>query len=118
MRRINAAAGLALQYRMAGDQLAVLVNPQLGGVMLDLERPAPGGVRDGVEVAPDRYHPVLADPALYRQHRAVGDCRKLFQMGNFLGEGLVYHAPRGGVNTRIDGALRRGLPQDRPTAGA
>jgi len=98
---IDAASGLALQLRMAGDQLAILVDQQFCGVILDLERPAPSGVRDGIEVATNRDHPVLAHPALHRQHGAVRDLRERRQMGNFLGKGVINHAPGGGVNARI-----------------
>ena len=54
MGRIDTAAGLAFQDRMAGDQLPVLEDPQFCHVMLDLERPAAGGIGNGIEVAADR----------------------------------------------------------------
>lgn len=41
MGRIDSAQDLAFEHGMPGDQLPVLEDPQLGGVMLDLEHPAP-----------------------------------------------------------------------------
>ncbi len=53
---IDEAPGLAFQHRMAGDELAVCVDPKLSGVMLHLERAAPFAVGNGVEIAPNRDH--------------------------------------------------------------
>ena len=101
MRRVDAAPRFAFQNRMTSDQLAVLVDPQFGGVMLDLERAPPGSIGNGIEVTADRDHSVLAQPPFDRQHRAVGCCRKRFEAGLFLRKGLVHHAPGGGVNSRV-----------------
>ena len=86
---------------MAGDEMPVLEDAQFGRVMLDLERPSPGGAGDGVEVAAHRDHPVLADPPFDRKHGIVGDCRQRRQARRFLREGFVDDPARCGVNARI-----------------
>ena len=89
MSGIDAAAGFAFKNRMARDQLPVLEDPQLLGVMLNLEGPATGGVGHGIEVSANRDHPLLAHPALDRQHGAVRDHRKRLQTGLLFGERRV-----------------------------
>jgi Sulfotransferase family len=53
MRRIGAALGAAFEQRMAGDQAAILEDPHLPRVVLDLDDALPGGGRDAVEIAAD-----------------------------------------------------------------
>lgn len=101
MSGIDTAAGLAFQNRMAGNQLSVLEDPKLLGVVLDLEGPAAGGVGHGIEVAADRDHSLLAHPPFDRQHGAVGDRRKRLQAGLLLGEGRVYHPSGRGMDPGI-----------------
>ena len=56
---------------MAGNENAVFKYPQLGHVMLHLQRAAPGGVRHGIEIAADGDHAFLGNTPLDSQHRAV-----------------------------------------------
>ena len=71
MAGIDTTLVLAFQHRMAGDQLAILENPNLGWVVLDLDDPTPRGVGNAVLIAAYRNHAFLADAAFDRQNRIV-----------------------------------------------
>lgn len=101
MARINAALVLALDHRVPGNQRSILEYLKLGHMMLDLKCPTPRGIGHRVEVAANRDHAFLADPALNCQHRAVGIGRQRLQGREFLGESLVNHALRCGVDARV-----------------
>ena len=62
MAGIDPALVLALQHRMARDQLAVLEDPNLGGMVLDLDDPPPCGVRNTVLVASRLTFEVAEEP--------------------------------------------------------
>ena len=81
MAGIDAALVLALQHRMAGDQMAVLEDPNLGRMVLNLNDPPPCRVGDAVLVATNRDHAFLADPPFHGEHRIVG-ARRQGKQGN------------------------------------
>ena len=97
MRRIGAALVAAFEQRMAGDQQAVLEDPHLPRVVLDLDDALPGGVGNAVEIAADRDHALVADPPLDGEHRAVRDGGMGDEGGLLLGEVLLDDAAGGGV---------------------
>jgi len=101
MRRIGAALVAAFEQRMAGDQPAVLEDPHLPRVVLDLDDALPGGVRDAVEIAADRDHSLVADPPLDGEHRAVRDGRMGDEGGLLLGEVLLDDAAGGGMDPGV-----------------
>ena len=51
MAGIDPSLVLALQHGMAGDQLAILEDPDLGRMVLDLDDPPPRGVGNAVLIA-------------------------------------------------------------------
>jgi hypothetical protein len=84
-----------------GDQHAVLEDPDLLGVALDLDDALPRGVGDAVEVAAHRDHALVADAPLDGEHGAVGDSGVRDQRGPLLGEVRVDDAAGGGVDAGV-----------------
>jgi hypothetical protein len=72
MGRVDAPAVAALEEGMRGDQHAVLEDPHLLGVALDLDHALTRCVGDAVEVAADRDHALVADPPLHGEHALYG----------------------------------------------
>ena len=66
--------------------LPVFEDADLVGRAVHLDRPAPSGVGDAVEIAVDRHHTVLGDPALQAQHGLEWAGRQRLQAGTLLGE--------------------------------
>ncbi|RFC61762.1 hypothetical protein DYI37_19585, partial [Fulvimarina endophytica] len=64
MARCYTALLTAFQYRMSGDQNAVLEDLDLVGELVHLHDPATRGVRNAVEVAVDADHAVPTEAAL------------------------------------------------------
>lgn len=77
MAGIDPSLVLALQHGMAGYELTILEDPNLDRVVLDLDDPPPGGVRNAVLIATHRHHAFLADAAFDRQHSVVGTATML-----------------------------------------
>lgn len=101
MAGIDPALVLTLQHRMAGDQLAIFEDPDLGWVVLDLYDPPPRGVGHAVLVAPDGDHAFLADPPFHGQHRIVGLGRQGHKLRLFLGIMLIHDPLGGGMHAGI-----------------
>ena len=99
--RVDPALVAPLQDGVAGDEPAVLEDPDLLGVALDLDDALPRGVGDRVEVAAHQDHALVADAPLDGEHGAVGDGRVRDQRRPFLGKVLVDHAPGGGVDAGV-----------------
>ena len=97
MAGIDALLVLALQHRMAGDQPAVLEDAHLGRVVLDLDDPAPGRIRNAVLIAADGDHAFVADPALDGQDRVIGPAWQSHEMRLLLHKMLVDNPLRGGM---------------------
>ena len=76
MAGIDPSLVLALQHGMAGDQLAIFKDQNLGRVVLDLDDPPPRGIGNTVLIAAYRDHAFLADTAFDRQHSVVGAARQ------------------------------------------
>ena len=100
MAGIDPSLVLALQHGMAGDQLAILEDPNLGRVVLDLDDPPPRGVGNAVLIATHRHHAFLADAAFDRQHSVVGTARQGQKMGLFLGKILIHDPICGGMHPK------------------
>ncbi len=101
MAGIDTLLVLAFEHWMAGDQLPVLEDAYLCRVVLNLDYPATGGVRNAVLVAADGDHAFLADPALDRQDCVVGPGWQGHEVWPLLGKVLVHDPLRGGVNPGI-----------------
>lgn len=95
MAGIDPALVLALQHRVACDQLAVLEDSNLGGMVLDLDNPPPCCVGDTVLIASNSDHPFLADPPFHGQHRIVGMGWQGNKLRLFFDKMLI-HDPLGG----------------------
>src|SRR5690606_38074550 len=95
-----------LQYRMGGDQLAVLEDPDLLGERVHLDRAPAGGVGHAVEVAADADHALSGDPSLQAQHGAERRQWQGEQMRLLLGERLAHDPARGGVHPGIGDAVQ------------
>lgn len=101
MAGIDTLLVLALEHRVASDQLCVLEDAHLCRVVLHLDDPAPGGVRHAVLVAPDGDHALLANPALDRQGRVIGLGWQGNEMRLFFGKMFIHDPLRGGMDPRI-----------------
>jgi len=86
---------------MAGDQLAIFEDPDLGRVVLDLDDPPPRGVGNAVLIATDRDHALLADPPFHGQHRIVGMGWQGHKLGLFHGKMFVHDTLGGGMHPGI-----------------
>ncbi len=101
MRGVDAALVLSFQNRVRGDLGAVLEDPNLMRMVLDLDDALSGRVRDAVVIAVDRDHTLVTDPSLDGQHGAIRDRRQHRQARLFFGKGLVHDAPGGSMNPRV-----------------
>ena len=70
----------------------------LVGERVHLDQPLPGGVGDAVEIAADRDHAFVRDPALQFEHRSERQRRQLLQLRLLLGEGFGHHPVGRGVS--------------------
>ena len=84
--------------RMGGDQRALFEDADLVGERVHLDHAPPGGVGDAVEIAADRDHAFVGDPALEFEHRAVRERWQLLQLRLLFGKGFGHHPPGGRVN--------------------
>lgn len=105
MRGIDPALVLAFQDRVRSNLGTVFEDSSLVGVVLDLDDPLPRRIRDAVEIAVDRDHPLVADPPLDGRDGAVGDRRQHRQARPFFGESLFNDAPGRGVDPRVGDRL-------------
>ena len=71
MAWLDPFAVFAFQHRMPGDELPFLKDPDLMGMVLDLDHAAAGGVGHAVIIAGYRHEPLAADPPLDGQDRIV-----------------------------------------------
>ncbi|CAM4175052.1 hypothetical protein PAYE108092_21000 [Paracoccus yeei] len=101
MAGIDPALVLAFQHRVAGDQCAILEDPDLGRVVLDLDDAPPGGVGNAVLVAAHGDHAFLADPPLDGQNRLIGTGRQGQQLGAFFLKMRVHDLLGRGMQTGI-----------------
>ena len=101
MARSDPALATPLQYRMGGDQFAILQDVDRIGGNLHLDDTPAGAVGHGVEIAGDRDHAVAGDPALQRQHGVEGTGRERLEVAAFLGEMLDDNALGGGMQASI-----------------
>lgn len=62
MTWLDTLAVFAFQHGMTGDKLPHPEDPDLMGMMLDLDNPATGGVRHAVIIARHRDHAFATDP--------------------------------------------------------
>ena len=95
MAGIDALLVLALEHRVTCDQLPVLEDAHLGRMVLDLDDPAPGGVRDAVLIAANGNHALMADPPLDGQHRVVGPSWQGYEVRLLIRKVLVDNLLRG-----------------------
>ena len=101
MPRRHAALVAAFEHGMAGDQLAVLEDPDLVGERVHLQDASAGGVGHAVEVAADADHALVGDAPLEPEDRAEGHQRQRLEMRLLLGESLVDDPPGGRVDPRV-----------------
>ncbi len=101
MAGIDALLVPALECGVACNQLAILGNPHLCRVVLNLDDPAPGGIRHAVLVAADRDHALLPDPAPDGRDCVARPGRQGREVRPFLGKARVNDALRGGVDPGV-----------------
>ena len=114
MAGIDPSLVLALHHRMTGDELAILEDPNLGRVVLDLDDPPPRSVGNAVLIAAYRNHAFLADAAFDRQHRVIGVRRQGQKMWLLLGKMLIHDPVCCGVHPRIGNGRAPLLERIRP----
>ena len=91
----------SFEHRMGGDRRPILEDADLVGQRVHLDDALPGGVGDAVEIAADRDHAFVRDPALQFEHRAERQRRQLLQLRLLLGEGFGHHPSGRGVNAHV-----------------
>ena len=80
---------------------SVLEDADLVGERVHLDHPLPGGVGDAVEIAADRDHAFVRDPALQFEHRAERQRRQARSFELLFGKGFVHHPLGRGVNAKV-----------------
>ena len=113
----DAALAATVHHWVHRDDLALFEDADLVGRAVHLDRAAPGRVGDAVEIAVDRHHAVLGDPALQPQHCLEWPGGQRFQPGPLLGEVLADDPARGGVSADV-GDLVEPLAELRVEVGA
>ena len=86
---------------MHGDQLPVLVDADLVGRDLDLQRPSPRPVRHAKEVAAHRDHALVTDATLDLQHGVEASGEQRLKACTLFGEVLGHDASGRAVYPRI-----------------
>jgi hypothetical protein len=71
MAGINPTLVLALQHWVAGDQIAILEDPNLSRMVLHLDDPPPCCVGHAVMIAADGDHPIFADASIHGQNGLI-----------------------------------------------
>lgn len=74
MSRIDPVSRVSFEYRMAGDQWAIVQDADLTGKLVNLDNPS-GAIGNDVIVAADRDETVMADAVLQLEQRVEGNCR-------------------------------------------
>jgi hypothetical protein len=91
----------ALEHRMGGNQLALLIDPDLVGQGVHLDHAPAGGIGHAVEVAAHADHALAGDPPLQAQHRVERSQRQRPQEGLFLSKGFGDDAACGGMHAGV-----------------
>ena len=81
----DSALMAALQDRMAGDQDAILQDPDLVSEGVHFDNPLSGCIGHAVKVAADANHTLVRDAPFQLEHRAEGQERQRFEMWLLLG---------------------------------
>lgn len=97
----DSSPAASFQHRMAGNKGAVFEDADLVRQRMHLDHPFPGGVGDAVEIAADRDHAFVRDPAFQLEHRAERQRRQIVQGRLLLSEGFGHHPAGRGMDPHI-----------------